>query len=143
MPGDTATFDTRPGDDPLCEAAQDVVDADEAYQKQLDKALTTSPEKPKTLQSRLQKLPIEKIRDAYDDLSAEVPQSLRRRVATIRDFTLKHGETLMDVEDFEKLSELVADIEGDPAASKVTKATIAVSEYTEDECGIKITQGEE
>jgi hypothetical protein len=141
MPGDTATFDTRPDDDPLCVAASDVVKANEAYNRQLNRALQTSPEKPRALVAALAKLPLERVRDAYDDLAAEVPNDLRRRVMTIRDFTLEHGEDLLEVEDFDELSELIVKIEADPDASRVTKATLAVSKYTVDECGIRLTPG--
>lgn len=141
MPGDTATFDTRPIEDPLCAAAQEIVDVNEKYQDALAKAIEASTANPDALVKAMGKLPLESMRNAYDDLAAELPTTLRRKVATIRDFTLAHAEELSKVEDLETLSELIAAFEADPDAAKVTKATLAVSKYTEDECGIKISEG--
>jgi hypothetical protein len=141
LPGDTVVSDTRPEDDPLCEAAQGVLDLDEEYQEILAKAIDQGVDNPAALAKALDKLPVEDIRDAYDDLAAEVPQNLRRRVATIRDFTVEHGRELLEVEDLEGLSELIAEIEADPDAAKVTRATAEVSAYTEEECGLRIAQG--
>lgn len=141
MPGDTATFDTRSIEDPLCAAAQEIVDVNEKYQDALAKAVEASMANPDALVKAMRKLPLESMRNAYDDLAAELPTTLRRKVATIRDFTLAHAEELSKVEDLETLSELIAEFEADPDAAKVTKATLAVSEHTEDECGIKISEG--
>jgi len=141
MPGDTATFDTRAIEDPLCAAAQEIVDANDKYQDTLAKAIAASTANPDALVKAMSKLPLERIRNAYDDLAAELPTTLRRKVATIRDFTLAHAEELAAVEDLDALSELIAAFESDPDAAKVTKATLAVSKYTEEECGIKISEG--
>jgi hypothetical protein len=138
MPGDTATFDTLGLDDPLCAAAQHIVDLDDKYQKALDKALAGDDD---AVVKVLSKLPVDDFRNAYDDLAAEVSTSLRRKVALIRDFTVKYAEELAAAPDLQTVSEIIAATEADPDASKVVKAKKTVSAYTDDKCGVTIAKG--
>lgn len=144
-PDDTVkdtTPDTRGASDPLCKAAKRVVTLNQEIQYVLGKALKVSPSNPAGLQTWLKKMPIERTRDAYDDLAAAVETAaMRRRVAVIRDFTINEMERLAAVKDLDELNQLVIDLEDDPDAVASTKASVKLSAYTETECGIRIAQG--
>ena len=132
--------DTRGANDPLCKAATTIVSLNDQWQAVLAKALAAG--NPTTLVKALHKLPVDAIRNAYDDLAAEVPTALlRRRVATIRDFTAKAGDELTKVKDIDALNQLVIDLEADPDGAAAVKAAITVSKYTDKECGVRISQG--
>lgn len=134
------TPDTRSKNDPLCKAAKKVVTLNSEIQYVLNKALKATTTT--GLSKWLKKLPLDRTKNAYDDLAAEVETTaMRRRVAIIRDFTIKETTKLSEVKDLDELNQFVIDLESDPDASASTKATLKVSAYTEKECGIRIAQG--
>jgi hypothetical protein len=129
----------RPRSDPLCVAVRRIVSLNDQYQDILATALAVSPDQPAALSRELRKLPLTKIRNAYDDLLVAVPENLRRKVSTVRDYAGSVGARIVAVEDVDALVALVTEIESDPDSTAAVAAARDVSRFTRQECGANIS----
>lgn len=129
---------TSKSQNPTCKAAKRVVALNKRFDDSLTKVLNNS-NRIRTLVSTLRKLPVTELRNAYDDLSAELNTTRRRRLAVVRDFTVDVGELLSKVRNIETLTEAIVKLEDEKKAPRAREMNRLMSIYVKRICDFKLT----
>jgi hypothetical protein len=129
---------TSRSQNPTCKAAKRVVALNKRFDDSLTKVLNNS-NRISTLVSTLRRLPVTDLRNAYDDLSAELNTTRRRRLAVVRDFTVDVGELLSKVRNIETLTEAIVKLEDEKKAPRAREMNRLMSVYVNRICGFKFT----
>lgn len=134
----TVPPETDPSQNPICIAAKQVVTLNDKFDNTLSKALG-GVSSVRALVRAMQSLPVEALRNAYDDLGAELTVARRRRLAAVRDFVVITGSRLASVKSVDDLSNLIGDLEADPRASRASANNKSLAPYFKTKCGFPLT----
>jgi hypothetical protein len=137
-PAITIPPETDPSQNPICIAAKRVVTLNDRFDSTLSKALG-GVSSVRALVRAMQSLPVEDLRNSYDDLSAELTIARRRRLATVRDFVVITGSKLASVKSVDDLSNVIGDLEADPRANRAAANSKVLSKYIAAKCGFALT----
>lgn len=129
---------TSPSKNPICKAAKRVVSLSATIDKTLAKAVTMT--KSGKLVRLLRGMPVTDLRNAYDDLSAELNVARRRKLAVVRDFVVDVGMALVRVTGVSSLSTTLLNLESDKRANSAAINNRAVSKYIKDKCDFPLTK---
>lgn len=129
---------TSRSENPACKAAKRIVTLNKRFDDSLNKVLNNA-NRIRSLVSTLRKLPVTDLRNAYDDLSAELNTTRRRRLAVVRDFTVDVGELLSRVRNAETLGEALVKLEDEKKAPRAKEMNRLMSIYVNRICGFKLT----
>ena len=127
---------TAKSKNPICMAAKRIVTISERIDEGLTKAFTYT--RVKTLVRALRALPVTDLRNAYDDLSAELSVARRRKLAVVRDFIIDVGMGIVNSSSIEKLGATIATYEADPRAERAAINNRAVSTYIKSKCDFRL-----
>jgi hypothetical protein len=137
---DTSPTTTSMSQNPLCQATKAINTLNARFATAISKALSGS-FGPRTLVRTLQNLPATDLGNAYDDLSAAVPlASQRRKVATVRNFSVGIAQQLTQVQGTAGLSTLLASMEANPQTSAAAAADASLSVYTMRHCNAALSE---
>jgi len=128
---------TSAAQNPICKTAKRVVQLNEKIDKGLTKAFTYT--RARTLVRALRALPVTDLRNAYDDLSAELTVARRRKLAVVRDFIVDVGMGIVNASSIDKLGETIAKYESDPRAERAAINNRSLSKYINDKCDFALT----
>lgn len=128
---------TSAAQNPICKTAKRIVSLNERIDKGLTKAFTYT--RAKTLVRALRALPITDLRNAYDDLSAELTVARRRKLAVVRDFIVDVGMGIVNSTSIDKLGETIAKYESDARAERAAINNRSLSKYIKDKCDFALT----
>ncbi len=129
---------TSRSQNPTCKAANRIVALNKRFDDSLTRVLSNA-NRIRSLVSTLRKLPVTDLRNAYDDLSAELNTTRRRRLAVVRDFTVDVGELLSRVRNAETLGEALVKLEDEKKAPQAREMNRLMSIYVNRICGFKLT----
>jgi hypothetical protein len=123
---------TSPSKNPICKAARRVVSLSATIDKTLLKAVSMT--SASRLVRTLRGMPVTDLRNAYDDLSAELNIARRRKLAVVRDFVVDVGMALVRVTSIQSLSNTMGNLEGDKRAENAAINNRALSSYIKGKC---------
>lgn len=129
---------TARSQNPACKAAKRIVSLNTRFDESLNKVLNNA-NRIRSLVSTLRRLPVTELRNAYDDLSAELNVTRRRRLAVVRDFTVDVGDLLSRVRNAETLGEALVKLEDEKKAPQAKEMNRLMSIYVNRICGFKLT----
>lgn len=135
---DTAPSTTDASKNPICKTAKKVVSLSATVDKTLAKAVATT--KSGRLVFLLRSMPITDLRNAYDDLSAELNTARRRKLAVVRDYVVDVGMALVRVTSVSSLSRTLLSLESDKRANSAAINNRAISKYIKDKCDFALTK---
>lgn len=134
---DTTPSTTDASQNPICKNAKRVVDLNTRVDKGLNKAVTYK--RTSSVLRALRALPVTDLRNAYDDLSAELNTSRRRRLAVVRDYFVDVGMGIVNASSIAKLSETMASFEGSPRHKRAMENQRILSKYIKGKCDFALT----
>ena len=134
----TVPPETDPSQNPICIAAKQVVDLNDKFDSTLSKALG-GVSSVRALVRAMQSLPVEALRNAYDDLGALLSVARRRRLAAVRDFVVITGSRLASIKSVDDLSTLIGDLEADPRGSRAAANNKSLAPYFKAKCGFALS----
>lgn len=135
-PDTPATTDAS--QNPICKAAKRVVTLSATIDKSLAKAVTMT--RSSRLVSLLRALPVTDLRNAYDDLSAELTVARRRKLAVVRDFVVDVGMALVRVTSVSTLTTTILHLESDKRAESAAINNRSLSTYIKSKCDFALTK---
>lgn len=134
---DTTPSTTDASQNPICKSAKRVVDLNTRIDKGLNKAVTYK--RTSTVLKALRALPVTDLRNAYDDLSAELTKARRRRLAVVRDYYIDLGMGIVNATSITKLSETLLTFEGSPRHKRAMENHRVLAKYIKGKCDFALT----
>jgi len=129
---------TSPSKNPICKAAKRVVTLSTTIDKALAKAVTMTSSG--RLVRTLRAMPVTDLRNAYDDLSAELTVARRRKLAVVRDWVVDVGMALVRVTGVSSLTKTMLAMESDKRAESAAINNRALSKYIKGKCDFALTK---
>jgi hypothetical protein len=143
----TSVVPKRPATDPLCVTAKKIFDLDAQYSSSFAAAIkkATSSTDPNSYGAAMKELKsageFDSLLAAYDQLSAAVPQGNRAQVATLRDYTSRLFDQVVNMPSVAELQSYIDQLQSSADTINAGKAALALDNLTYAECGQHMSTG--
>jgi len=143
----TSIVPKRPATDPLCVTAKKIFDVDQTYSASFATALqkATSSTDPGAFSAAMDELEaageFDSLLEAYDELSAAVPQANKAQVATLRDYTSRLFDQVVAMPSVAELKSYIDQLQSSQDTITAGQAALALDNLTYSECGQHMSSG--